>query len=96
MSNWPTRIGVAGCGAMGRAMAVGLVRADAARASHLTLVDAVPAAVQLAVTETGGHAGRVEGSAGCDLIVLAVKPKDAEAALGHRRRVDEQRRSCSR
>lgn len=82
MSNWPTRIGVVGCGAMGRAMAVGLVQADAARASHLTLVDAVPAAVQLAVTETGGHAGTVEGLAACDLIVLAVKPKDAEAALG--------------
>ncbi len=81
MSDWPRSIGVVGCGAMGRAMAVGLVRGRPDLASTTVLVDAIPAAAQAAATEVGGKVGSVPDIAGCDLIILAVKPKDAEAAL---------------
>ena len=81
MSEWPRSIGFLGCGAMGRAMAVGLVRGRSDLAGRMVLVDAIPAATHEAVAETGGRVGTVAELVGCDLIVLAVKPKDAEAAL---------------
>lgn len=81
MSDWPRNIGLMGCGAMGRAMAAGLVRDRPELAAALILVDAIPAAVEAAVDETGGRAGSVDDLVACDLIVLAVKPKDAEEAL---------------
>ena len=81
MTEWPRSIGVVGCGAMGRAMAAGLVRTRPDLAAALTLVDAVPAAAQSAADETGGRVGSVAELAGSDLILLAVKPKDAEVAL---------------
>ena len=81
MSDWPRNIGVVGCGAMGRAMAAGLLRDRPDLASGTILVDAIAAAAQGAADEIGGHVGSVGELAGCDLIVLAVKPKDAEAAL---------------
>jgi pyrroline-5-carboxylate reductase len=81
MSDWPRTIGVMGCGAMGRAMAVGLIRDRPDLAPGLVLVDAVAEAAEDAATETGGRTGQVGDLAGCDVIVLAVKPKDAEVAL---------------
>jgi len=81
MSDWPRNIGVVGCGAMGRAMAAGLVRDRPDLASSAILVDAIAAAAQGAADEVGGRVGSVGDLPGCDLIVLAVKPKDAEAAL---------------
>lgn len=81
MSDWPRSIGVVGCGAMGRAMAAGLVRERPDLASAMIFVDAIPAAAQGAADELGGRVGSVGETATCDLIVLAVKPKDAEAAL---------------
>ena len=81
MSDWPRNIGVVGCGAMGRAMAAGLLRDRPDLASRTILVDAIAAAAQGAADEVGGRVGSVGDLAGCDLIVLAVKPKDAEAAL---------------
>ncbi len=81
MSDWPQSIGVVGCGAMGQAMAAGLVRGRPDLASALTFVDAISAAAEGAATQMGGRVGSVADVAGCDLIVLAVKPKDAEAAL---------------
>jgi pyrroline-5-carboxylate reductase len=82
MSDWPRSIGVVGCGAMGRAMAVGLVHAHSGLASAMVLVDAVPAAAEAASGEVGARIGTIADVARCDLIILAVKPKDAEAALG--------------
>lgn len=81
MSEWPRSIGLVGCGAMGRAMAAGLLRGRPDLASGLVLVDVVPAAAEGAAAEVGGRVGAVGDVAGCDLILLAVKPKDAEAAL---------------
>ena len=62
-------------------MAAGLVRGRPDLASALIYVDAIPAAAEGAATQMGGRVGSVADVAGCDLIVLAVKPKDAEAAL---------------
>ena len=62
-------------------MAAGLVRGRPDLASALIYVDAIPAAAEGAATQMGGRVGDVTDVAGCDLIVLAVKPKDAEAAL---------------
>src|SRR5690606_33222730 len=61
VADWPRRVAIVGAGAMGRALAAGLVAA---------------------VAEAGGRPATLEEAAGADLVCLAVKPKDAEAALG--------------
>lgn len=81
MTAWPRTIGVIGCGAMGSALAAGLVRAEPARAASLLLADAVPETAERAARETGGRAVPAAEAGSADLVVLAVKPKDVEAAL---------------
>jgi pyrroline-5-carboxylate reductase len=81
MGAWPERVGVIGAGAMGRALAAGLVRGNAGLAAGLRFADALPAAAERALAEVGGTAATVEDAAGSDLVCLAVKPKDVEAAL---------------
>lgn len=67
---------------MGRAMLAGLVRTRPGLAGSAIVADAVPAAAEAGVREAGGgRVGTVADAAGCDLVVLAVKPKDAGAAL---------------
>jgi pyrroline-5-carboxylate reductase len=81
VSAWPAGVGVIGAGAMGRAMAAGLVRARPGLAEGLRFADALPAAAEAAAAEVGGRvAGPAEAGA-ADLVCLAVKPKDVEAAL---------------
>ena len=80
MSTWPGRIALIGCGAMGTAMLAGVRRGDASSAD-VVLVDAVAAAADSAARATGGTVGTVADAATADLILLAVKPKDAEAVL---------------
>jgi pyrroline-5-carboxylate reductase len=66
-------IGVVGVGAMGSAMAAGL-------APHATVVveDLVPGRAG----EVAAHHGVVDGdAAGCDVVVMAVKPQDLAAVL---------------
>jgi len=81
MSDWPTTIGLVGCGAMGRAMAAGFVRARPDLAGAMVVVDALPSAATAAAAELGARVGSPSDAAACDLVVLAVKPKDAPAAL---------------
>lgn len=82
MSAWPARIGIIGCGAMGRALAAGLARARPELApGGLMLADAVPSAVEAAVAEAGGTPATPAEAAACDLVCVAVKPKDGSAAL---------------
>ena len=81
MSDWPQTTGLVGCGAMGRAMAAGLLRGRPGLAQNLVVVDAVPAAATAAATELGARVGSTADAAACDLVVLAVKPKDAPEAL---------------
>lgn len=78
MSEWPTRIGLIGCGAMGGAMVRGLARTGT---HSFVLADAVAAASQSVAADVGGTIGQVSDAAGCDVVILAVKPKDAAAAL---------------
>lgn len=80
MNEWPRTIGLVGCGAMGRAMAAGLLH-GARRPADLVLVDAVAEAAVAAAGETGGRVGTAAEAAACDLLILAVKPKDAPQAL---------------
>jgi pyrroline-5-carboxylate reductase len=81
-AGWPGRVSVVGTGAMGRALAAGLVRGHRGLADRLALADAVPGALEAAVAEVGGRPATAEDAAGADLVCLAVKPVDAEAALG--------------
>lgn len=81
----PQTIGVIGCGAMGRALAAGLVRAHPHCGASMLLSDAVSASAQAAAAETGGRVSTLEDAARADVVVLAVKPKDVEAALEHAR-----------
>ena len=66
---------------MGRALAAGLVRGRSRTAGILAIADAVPAAVEAAVADTGGRPATLEEAAAADLVCVAVKPKDAPAAL---------------
>jgi pyrroline-5-carboxylate reductase len=81
VSDWPARVGLVGAGAMGRALAAGLVRGDRALGDRLEVADAVPAAVEAAIADVGGRPASVAEAAGADLVCLAVKPKDAPGAL---------------
>jgi pyrroline-5-carboxylate reductase len=78
---WPGRVSVVGVGAMGRALAAGLVRGHPGLGGRLTLADAAPAALEAALAEVGGRPDSLEDAAGADLVCVAVKPKDAGDAL---------------
>ena len=81
MAGWPGRLSVIGAGAMGRALAAGLVRGHRGLADRLALADAVPAALEAALADAGGRPASVEEAAAADLVCVAVKPKDATEAL---------------
>lgn len=66
---------------MGRAMLAGLARTAPALGRTSIVADVVPAAAELGAAEAGGQTGSVATAAGADLVVLAVKPKDAAEAL---------------
>ena len=78
---WPRSVGLVGSGAMGRAMLAGLLREAPERASACVIADAIPAAAARGAAESGGRTGSVAEAAACELVVLAVKPKDAGLAL---------------
>lgn len=67
---------------MGRALAVGMGRGRPEVAGRLRIADAVPAAVEAAVADTGGRPSTLAEAAVCDLVCVAVKPKDAGDVLG--------------
>lgn len=81
MTTWPGRIALIGCGAMGTALLTGIRRGTDAARADVTLIDAIPAAAEAGATAVGGTVGEISAAASADLILLAVKPKDAEAAL---------------
>jgi pyrroline-5-carboxylate reductase len=78
---WPQTIGLVGSGAMGRAMLAGLTREHPERSGSLVVADAVRAAADRGVAESGGRVGTIAAAAACDLVVVAVKPKDAAGVL---------------
>ena len=78
---WPQSIGLIGSGAMGRAMLAGLLLGTDADDVAVIVADAVPAAAAAGVGESGGRVGSAAEAAACELVVLAVKPKDAADAL---------------
>lgn len=78
---WPATIGLVGAGAMGRALAAGLVRGRPDVAGVLAVADQVPAAVEAALADVGGHPATLDEAAAADLVCLAVKPADAADAL---------------
>lgn len=84
--HWPTSVGLIGAGAMGRAFAAGLARGGP-RAFVVT--DAVPAAALEGAAELAGTMGTADDAAACDVVVVAVKPKDVPAALEAVRRRSE-------
>jgi pyrroline-5-carboxylate reductase len=63
-------------------MAAGLVRGRPELSERLEVADALPAAVEAALADVGGRPAALEDAAGADLVCVAVKPKDAETALG--------------
>ena len=81
MSEWPGSVGIVGCGAMGRAMAAGLAAAHEGLGGLMVLADAAPEAAAAAAAETGGRAGSLAEAGACDVVVLAVKPKDVDGVL---------------
>jgi pyrroline-5-carboxylate reductase len=74
-------VGLIGAGAMGRALAAGFVRGRPVIAETLRIADAVPAAVAAAVDDVGGRPASVTEAAAADIVCVAVKPGDMEAAL---------------
>lgn len=66
---------------MGRAMLAGLVRGRPDLGPAAVVADVIEGAARDAAAEVGGRVGAVADAAGCDLVVLAVKPKDVPGAL---------------
>lgn len=81
MAAWPVSLGLVGAGAMGRALAAGLVRGRPDVAAALAIADQAPAAVEAALADVGGHPATLAEAAAADLVCVAVKPADAAAAL---------------
>jgi pyrroline-5-carboxylate reductase len=81
MAAWPASIGLVGAGSMGRALAAGLTRGRPQVSASLAVADAVPAAVEAALADVGGHPATAAEAAAADLVCVAVKPGDAEQAL---------------
>ncbi|MFN8124759.1 MAG: pyrroline-5-carboxylate reductase [Thermoleophilia bacterium] len=79
--DWPRGIGLVGAGAMGRAMLAGLLLGRPDLGPAAVVADAIPEAAEAGAAECGGRTGTVAGAASQDLVVVAVKPKDAPAAL---------------
>ena len=77
------RIVVIGAGTMGRAIAVGMVRAGVTHAHHLTLVDHVRERAQALADELGAQTttDTAETCRTADIILLCVKPPDVEPVL---------------
>jgi pyrroline-5-carboxylate reductase len=82
---WPARVGVIGAGAMGRALAAGLVRTRPDLGAAMSFADAVPEAAARGAAEVSGRVAGVAEAAAGDLVWLAVKPKDVPAALAEAR-----------
>lgn len=80
-TDWPRGIGLVGAGAMGRAMLAGLLLGRPGLGPRAVVADAVPAAAEAGAAECGGRVGGVHEAAAEDLVIVAVKPKDAPAAL---------------
>jgi len=78
---WPRSLGLVGAGAMGRAMAAGLVGGLPHLGAATVVADAITEAAEAGAAELGGRVGSVAEAASADLVVVAVKPKDAAAAL---------------
>ncbi len=66
---------------MGTALLRGIRLGPDGAAAEVLLVDAVPAAVESARALTGGNAGDLADAGAADLVLLAVKPKDAPSVL---------------
>jgi pyrroline-5-carboxylate reductase len=81
LSAWPQSVGLIGAGAMGRALAAGLMRGRPELSERLVLADSAPRALEAALADVGGRVGDTAEAAGCDLVCIAVKPADAEDAL---------------
>jgi pyrroline-5-carboxylate reductase len=81
VAGWPVSIGLVGAGAMGRALAAGLVGGRSDLWEALAVADAAPAAVEAALADVGGRPATVEEAAASDLVCVAVKPDDAATAL---------------
>lgn len=81
MGSTPASIGLIGAGAMGRAFAAGMGRGRPEVAERLLIADAVPAAIAAAVADAGGRPATPGEAAACEVVCLAVKPRDAGAAL---------------
>lgn len=76
---WPARVAVVGTGAMGSAFAVGL--ADAGFSNRLELVDVRSDVADAVAEDLGARVTDMATARSADIVVLAVKPKDAAAAL---------------
>lgn len=77
----PASVGLVGAGAMGRAMLAGLVAGHPHLGPVSHVADAMRSAERAGAQEVGGRVATVAEAANCDLVILAVKPKDVDAAL---------------
>lgn len=77
---WPARIAVIGTGAMGGAFAAGLARTRPA-GEELEVVDVRREVADVVAAKSHARVTEMARAASADIVVLAVKPKDAAAAL---------------
>jgi len=77
------RIGLIGSGNMGTAMVKGWIKADPGMAARITVTDAISSAARRLAKETGVAVAKsnLELVKNSDLVLIAVKPADVEAAL---------------
>lgn len=77
---WPARIAVIGTGAMGSAFVAGLARARPT-GEEIEVVDVRRDVAEVVAKESHARVTEMASAASADVVVLAVKPKDAAAAL---------------
>lgn len=77
------RTAIVGCGTMGRAISIGLLRAHVIDATSLALVDRTPGVADTLARELGATAASDAAATArtADVVLLAVKPADVAPAL---------------
>lgn len=76
------KLGLIGCGAMGSALAKGIVKHGGVSPDNFYVYDIVPERMEYLVLSLGCRSGNLEELCReCDLLILAVKPQDVENVL---------------
>ena len=82
MAEEKKKVGLLGCGAMGSAIVLGLVRAERYEAENISLFNRSPEKIEALTSQFNFNvANSIQDLFGVDILILATKPKDIDKVL---------------